>query len=268
MSDMKVQRRSGKPASDRHPVQALPSFLALVLVGGLLLSGCATHPDPEADPEGYAEYLETNDPIEPFNRGVFAFNRGLDKFLLTPLAIFYKDILPPPIQRGTHNVLQNLQEPVTFFNNLLQGEPERAATTLGRFAVNTTIGVAGINDFASDFGWEFRLEDFGQTLAVWGVESGPYLMLPVLGPSNPRDGVGRAVDSLILDPFGLLGAIVFRESDFLTIFSITRFVLTAADQRARVFDEFEELERTSLDFYAAVRSAYRQNRDHEIKLRD
>jgi phospholipid-binding lipoprotein MlaA len=265
---MKLQQRPRKTASDNRPVRLLLSFLVAVLAGTFLVSGCATRPDPQAEPDEYAEYVETNDPIEPFNRGVFAFNRGLDKFLLTPMAIFYKDILPPPIQRGVHNALQNLREPVTFFNNLLQGEPERALTTLGRFAVNSTVGVAGINDFATDFGWEFRNEDFGQTLAVWGVDSGPYLMLPVFGPSSPRDAVGRGVDSLILDPFGFLGAVVFRESEFLTIFSIARSVLTAADQRAQVFDEFEELERTALDFYAAVRSAYRQNRVYEIDLRD
>lgn len=240
------------------------AFFRLSRSNGLFDGGLRHESDPQTDPEAYAEYQEINDPIEPFNRAVFEFNRGMDVMILTPMAIFYKDILPPPIQRGIRNALRNLRAPQTFLNDLLQAQPERAATTFVRFVLNSTLGIGGLNEVASDFGWEHHEEDFGQTLAVWGVGDGPYLMVPVFGPSNPRDVTGRVVDSLILDPFGFLGA-VLDDSDWLTAFSITRGVLTAAEQRASVFDDFDELEKTSLDFYAAVRSASRQNRQHQIE---
>ncbi|MBK8907813.1 MAG: VacJ family lipoprotein [Rhodospirillales bacterium] len=236
-----------------------------LLAALVLTAGCASRPDAQADPEAFAEYEQINDPLEPFNRAVFQFNRGLDAMLLKPLAIFYQDLLPPPFQRGIRNVLSNLREPQTFFNDLLQAQPERAGTTLMRFVINSTLGVGGLNEVASDFGWEHHEEDFGQTLAVWGVDDGPYLMLPVLGPSSPRDATGRVVDSLVIDPFGLLGAVLIEDSEWLTTFSITRGVLSAAEQRARVLGQLEELERTSLDFYAAIRSGYRQNREHQVQ---
>ena len=239
--------------------------VAILLTVSVLAGGCATRPDPQLDPEGYADYVETNDPLEPFNRAVFQFNRGLDTVLLTPLGIFYRDIIPPIMQKGVGNVLQNLRAPVTFFNDLLQGNPNRAGTMLARFMINSTLGVGGLMDPASDIGLEYHEEDFGQTLAVWGVGEGPFLMLPVLGPSNPRDAVGRGVDSLILDPFGFLNALILEDSEFLAIFSYTRLSLEVVQAKARSLEPLDELERSSLDFYAAIRSAYRQNRNYQIE---
>lgn len=248
-----------------HRRRSLVPLGAIALVAALLLGGCASVPDPNTDPEAYAEYVETNDPLEPFNRRMFAFNRGFDVMLLTPMSIFYRDILPPPFQRGVHNALQNLRAPVTFINDLLQAQPGRAATTLVRLLINTTLGIGGILDVASELGWEHHDEDFGQTLAVWGMDEGPYLMLPFLGPSSPRDGVGRAVDSLIIDPFGFLGALVYTDNAVVSAISYARTGFGAVDARSRAIAPLDELEKTSLDFYAAIRSAYRQHRQHEIE---
>ena len=232
------------------------------------LGGCATAPDRQVDPEGYAEFVETNDPYEPFNRAMFDFNLNFDKVVLTPLSIFYRDILPPIMQQGMDNVLANMRMPVNFINEALQGDPDGALNTLGRFFVNSTIGIGGLADVASHLGMERTTTDFGQTLAVWGVDEGPYLVLPVLGPSNPRDAVGRGVDSVAFDPFGLLAAIAFSESGIIAAISYSRTGLDAINQRARALEPFDELQKSSLDFYAAVRSAYRQNRRFEIeKLR-
>jgi phospholipid-binding lipoprotein MlaA len=237
-----------------------------IVVAGMVAiaaTGCAT-PPPESDPEAYAEFRELNDPIEPFNRVVFEINRGLDALFLKPLAEFYLLLLPPPVQTGIHNFVTNLRAPVTFINDLLQGEGSRALNTAGRFAVNTTLGVGGLLDWASDWGMPYHNEDFGQTLAVWGVGEGPYLVLPVIGPSNPRDAAGIGVDSAVLDPFGFLATFIYNETQLITLLSYTRLGLTAVDARARNYEGLNDIERNSLDFYAAMRSLYRQNRQSEI----
>jgi len=234
-------------------------FLAALLVV-FSISGCASAPDP-SDTEAYAEYQEINDPLEPMNRAIFQVNRGLDTLILKPFAIMYSVFLPPAFQTGIHNFLNNLQTPVIMANDLLQTNMNNAGVTFTRFLINTTLGVGGLGDPATELGWQRHEDDFGKTLAVWGVGEGPYLMLPVIGPSNPRDATGRVVDSLILDPIGLLGTL---GNDALFPYSMTRTVLTAVDTRSRFLDEFDEVEKTSLDFYAAVRSLYRQNRRNDV----
>jgi phospholipid-binding lipoprotein MlaA len=245
--------------------RSFPAVLVALTIAVETASGCATRPDPQTQPEEYADYVETNDPLEPFNRAVFQFNEALDALLLTPLAILYRDVLPPIVQEHTHNVLANLGEPVVAANSLLQGKPRQAASSLARFTFNSTAGVGGLVDVADGMGLPRSQADFGQTLAVWGTPSGPYLVLPLLGPSNPRDAVGRGVDSVILDPWGLLNTIVFDESDFLEILGYTRAGLTAVDARARSLAATDELKRASLDYYAAIRSAFRQNREQAIR---
>lgn len=186
---------------------------------------------------------------------MFDFNLALDKALLRPASTIYRDVLPEPVQNGVHNFLQNLRSPVIFSNDLLQGEINRASSTLARFAMNTTIGILGLYDFAADVGIEKHNEDFGQTLAVWRVEPGPYLVLPIFGPSNPRDGVGKVADILI-DPLTWLAPFEVQ---------LARTVGTAVDARARNLDQFNDLEENSLDFYSAVRSLYRQKRKDDIR---
>jgi phospholipid-binding lipoprotein MlaA len=238
----------------------LPLRLFAIIAVISLAAGCATPPNP-SDTEAYAEYREINDPLEPMNRGIFQLNRALDTWFLKPLAIMYREFLPPPFQRGIHNFLNNLRTPIVLANDLFQGEMDRAGTTIARFLINTTLGVGGLSDPATELGWEDHDEDFGQTLAVWGLPEGPYLMLPLLGPSSPRDGVGLAVDSFLIDPIGLLGTL---GNDGLRPYALTRAVLTGIDKRARIYEEFEELEKTSLDLYASIRSLYRQHRNSEI----
>jgi len=221
------------------------------------LAGCATAPSPQ-DREAVAEYEQINDPAEPAMRAIFEFNRGLDRYILKPIALVYKDYVPDPAKRGVYNFLNNLRSPVIFFNDILQGEPERAGDTLGRFVINSTVGLAGFGDPATDAGLAFHNEDFGQTLAIWGMPEGAYVVLPIFGPSNPRDAVGLAVDILV-DPINWWAS--NTDNDWVPY---TLAGTNAVDQRARNYDVIEDIERSSLDFYAATRSLYRQRRADEI----
>ena len=171
---------SGRPGADRSA--------PLILIAGM--AGCATTQAP-------ASSQEVADPIEPVNRAIFSFNMFVDTWLLEPVARGYRFVTPEPARRSVANFLANLRSPVIFANDALQGERERAGITLGRFMINTTLGVAGLFDPASALGYHRHDEDFGQTLGVWGVPSGPYLMLPLLGPSNGRDTAGRVGDYFI-----------------------------------------------------------------------
>jgi phospholipid-binding lipoprotein MlaA len=232
------------------------SGIVAALVAVLLLGGCATKP---TDPEDLAYYLETNDPLEPMNRPIFQFNEVADKVVLRPVAIGYRTVLPKGVRIGVRNFLNNLQSPITIFNALLQGEGVRALDTFGRFLNNTIIGLAGLIDVASYAGIPQYYEDFGQTLAVWGVDSGPYLVLPLLGPYNLRDGFGEVVDGF-LDP---AGNYIREEHGFAG--SVVRYTVDAIDWRAANLKTVDDLRNSSLDFYATVRSAYRQQRAHEIR---
>jgi phospholipid-binding lipoprotein MlaA len=235
----------------------LKFHLLPLVIASLLLVGCATAPD-RNDAEAVAEYQDINDPGEPTMRAIFAFNQALDKTLLKPVASSYRNITSEKFRTKAHNFLNNLRSPVIFFNDVLQGEFERAITTLLRFLVNTTVGILGLNDVAAGFGFEFHDEDFGQTLAIWNFPEGPYIMLPVLGPSNPRDAVGRVVDFFI-DPLNIWAT---NNNEEWVI--PTHTALKVIDFRALHYDTFEDLEKSSLDFYASIRSLYRQRRIDEI----
>ncbi len=235
------------------------SFPSLARVFGAIfvvafLAGCATT-SPEGDAGASAAIDETNDPIEPVNRAIFTFNQFADGILIKPLALMYRDLTPPPVRRGVRNMLSNLRAPITFANDILQGKAGRALITGERFLINSTIGVGGLMDVASDWGIEGHREDFGQTLAEWGSAEGPYLMLPILGPSNPRDAVGLIVDSFI-DPFGYI---------IPANYALAKTIVRGIDERERVVDQLDEIERASLDFYATLRSLYRQRRADEIR---
>lgn len=233
------------------------SKLITAFVVVLVLAGCATIP-PASDKEATQEYQEINDPIEPTNRAIFGFNRALDEVILQPVARAYRVIVPSWVRARVTSALDNLRAPVVFFNELAQGEPKRAASTLMRFGLNSTFGLAGLNDFAKEIGFEKTDEDFGQTLATWGVGSGPYLMLPIFGPSNPRDAVGRVVD-IVIDPFNMWTRNTDREN-----MMYARGGTEIVNTRERLLDLTDDLEKSSLDLYAAVRSLYRQRRVNEI----
>ena len=231
-------------------------YFASVALIALLATACTTPPE---DPEALAEYEEINDPLEPTNRNFFAFNRGLDTVLFKPLAEAYV-LLPKPVRDSIHSSVNNVRAPVNFANDLLQGELERAATVLGRFLINTTVGVGGIFDVAAHVGLERHNEDFGQTLAVWGAPTGPYIVVPILGPSSPRAIVGTITDSF-LDPL----TYVFDNQGAELEYWLIRGGIEGIDERARVLDVLDDIEESSLDFYATVRSLYRQRREAEVR---
>jgi len=227
------------------------------LMGLVLLAGCAT-PPPASDPDALEAYKEANDPLEPMNRYFFELNYAADELLFKPLAGWYYVALPNFAQDGVRNVLRNVHSPVVLANDLFQGETDRAGVTISRFLVNSTMGLGGLFDVASRMGLEYHDEDFGQTLAVHGVGEGPYLMLPLLGPSNPRDAIGRVVD-MAFDPLTYIG--IFGGVDNIGLMAA---VADGMDTRARNLKTLDEIRKGSLDYYATIRSLYRQHRNDEI----
>jgi phospholipid-binding lipoprotein MlaA len=228
--------------------------LPAVLLGALLLvSGCASAP--ANDPAATDAFKAANDEFEPTNRVIFDANMAVDRYTLKPISYVYKEVVPKEGRQAVGSFLDNLRTPVILANDLLQGEWNRAMDTVVRFAANTTFGIGGLFDVAADLGYQKHDEDFGQTLAVWGVQEGPYLMLPLFGPSNPRDAVGRAVD-MVFDPISWLAP---------SWANWTRFGVSGVHVRADHYDELNDLEKSSLDFYAAIRSLYRQKRNDDIR---
>ncbi|WP_161988423.1 VacJ family lipoprotein [Elioraea sp. Yellowstone] len=232
--------------------------LAALLAAGLA-AGCAL-PPPESEPEARSEYFERNDPLEPLNRVTHTFNEAVDVMLLRPVAEMYRLFIPQPLRTGIGNAIDNLLLPRTAAYQLLQGKPDKAAEAVGRFAVNSTVGILGIFDFASDLGLEPQFEDAGQTLGVWAgtTNGGPYIVLPLLGPSNVRDVAGRAVD-FFTDPWGYLG-----QGDTVEALRVSRVALQTVDTREQLIEPIDALRESSLDYYAAVRSVYHQQRAREI----
>lgn len=219
------------------------------------LSGCATKPQTAGDPTE-----EIYDPFEPVNRVFFDFNMFLDRAILRPVTRFYVDYVPEAFRYSIHNVLEVLNSPIVMMNELLQGDVDRFMQTLGRTTVNVAGGL-GLLDVAGEKNPSID-EDFGQTLGKYGFTGGPYLVLPLLGPSNVRDAIGKGVDS-VADPTPYVIS-HYAGSRVSYMFSGARLGATVLDKRSRILGELEELERTSLDFYATVRSLYIQKRRDEI----
>ena len=238
--------------------RSIAARVAVSILSLALVAGCAT-PPPADDKEAVAEWNQNNDPLEPMNRTVFDFNLAVDKALLKPVAQGYRAVVPQFGRDRVRDLLRNLRAPVVFVNDVLQGEPDRAMQTLMRFAFNTGFGIGGLIDVAEPGGIAYHDEDFGQTFAVWGLGEGPYLVLPILGPSNPRDGAGLATEWLT-DPLNLYMGNV--DHDWVVW---TRAGVGALEKRERLLDTLDEIERSSLDYYSALRSTYRQNRNAEIK---
>ena len=217
--------------------------------------GCATRP---TDPEALRVYEETNDPLEPMNRSIHAFNQAADKMVLKPIAKGYRAVVPQFFRDSVSNFFDNLRQPMHFVNALLQGQMKDAGIVLGRFAVNTVWGFFGLFDVATDAGIPAPNNDFGQTLAKWGWkgDGGPFLMLPFLGPSNMRDGLGTGVDAL----GNPLGWALWNESEL-------HYGLLGVDgvsTREGVLDLLDGLEKGSTDYYATLRTMSRQNRKKKI----
>lgn len=231
-------------------------FCGAVLALVASLGACAT---PPSDPAVRAAFEQADDPLEPLNRKIFDANMLLDRILFKPVAKVYIAILPEEARDAFMRALNNMKEPVVVINNALQVDPKRAGIAAGRFVINSTIGVAGFVDVAKTWGLDKQSGDFGQTLFVWGLPQGPYVMLPILGPSNVRDGIGMAMDSYI-DPFTYLASVKGLDN-----IQITRYVLGGVDERARVMDVLDDLQKNSLDFYAQLRSLSQQRRAAELR---
>lgn len=233
-------------------------FRLCVLVTALTVAGaCAPIPK---DPDALMAYREANDPIEPLNRKVFKFNSDLDKAVLKPVAKAYRWAIPAFARTSIRNFLNHIDSPQTFVNDVLQGESGRAAETAMRFFVNTVAGFFGFFDVAAQYGLAGHKEDFGQTLAVWGVKRGPYVMLPLLGPHNARHVAGRVGDRL-MDPRTYISPGGWEY----TLATGSVSAISIVDSRSRVIEELEDLEKSSLDLYATIRSLYRQNRLSKIR---
>jgi phospholipid-binding lipoprotein MlaA len=231
-------------------------MIGFLLVTGL--SACATAPQ---DPVEREIYEEANDPAQPLNEAIFEFNLALDKAIIRPIAYVFDAVFPTLVKDSVRNFVRHLRTPVILANNLMQGEVEHAGDTLGRFIFNTVAGLGGVFDPAGEAGIAFKDEDFGQTLAIWGIEEGPYMMLPFLGPSNGRDLTGFVVDAG-LDP--LLWAGYNSERSVVENNVVIRSAAQIIDGRSRNVEQLEDLEETSLDFYATLRSLYRQQRNDLI----
>ena len=197
------------------------------------------------------------DPLEPINRAIFSFNNVADKIILEPTAKGYKK-LPAPIQKGISNFLNNLKLPLVVLNQVLQGQFKNASNSTSRFVVNSTAGLLGLVDVADKVGLEQTQEDFGQTLAKWGVGDGFYIVLPIFGPSNLRDSAGMIL-TYSADPVNAY-AVQQNEMWILPV----RTATNAIDQRSQIIDEVNALRNNSLDYYASVRSSYYQNRKAAI----
>lgn len=195
------------------------------------------------------------DPLEPMNRGIYKFNDVADKALFKPVASGYKAITPTPIRAGINNFFNNLSNVVTIVNQLLQFKFNKAAETTGRFVVNTTVGILGFIDVASRTGFNTYREDFGQTLGYWGMGNGPYLMLPLLGPSNLRDTAGLITDWLFFEPLGYV-----EDPQTRNILLGVKFI----DRRADLLPGSDLLDEAALDPYAFMRDAYTQRRINQV----
>ncbi len=207
---------------------------------------------------------EVKDCFEGLNRGIFAFNQGLDKIIFKPLAKGFRT-LPQPIRSGTSNILNNISNVVTIPNNLLQGQVNDAGVNSMRLIINTTLGIFGIFDVASYYGIpKLEKEDYGQTLGTMGINQGCYLVLPVLGPSTARDAVGSLANFIGGDAWYNVTVAndtqYFSEADYY----LSR-ITSGVDFRAKNLEAFDSLEKNSLDLYASVKSLYLQDRERKVK---
>lgn len=228
-------------------------LLAVTICAGpaVAVGACAHQP---AEPEARAEYERINDPAEPTNRAIFAGNKFVDENALQPVARAYREHMPDRAQKSVHNFVSNLGQPTVALNDVLQGNFSRSWNTIQRFAINTTVGGAGLFDVATDWNRPGHKADFGQTLGVWGVGPGPSVQLPLLGPSNVRDTVGTVI-GVVASPTN------FIPGGAAATIGMAAGAAGMVDGRARALNATDSLEKQSLDYYAASRSATAQRRE-------
>lgn len=219
--------------------------MALLLSLAIFTPGCATN-----------QTADKRDPLEGFNRAMFSFNEGLDKAIFKPVAQGYKTVMPDPVEQGVSNVFANIEDVVTTVNDLLQFKFRQAGSDVLRVLFNTTFGLLGIFDIATSMGYERHDEDFGQTLGYWGVGNGPYLVLPVLGPSTVRDITGLVIDNVAFDPIYHIDHIPTRNS---------LIVAEGISDRAALLSASNVLEKAALDKYDFLKESYLQKRESAVK---
>ena len=233
-------------------------FTKVIMAAAMALSlgACSTANNASADAS------EVYDPLEGYNRAMFAFNDAVDTVFLEPVAMGYRFIAPKPVRLGVRNFLRNLKSPMQVVNQTLQGDLSGAGADVARFAVNSTAGVLGLIDVGAMIGLPYEQEDFGQTLGVWGMGHGPYVVLPIMGPSSMRDATGLLVDSYA-DPLRLYLYNTHQEE-----WHYARLGLTAISTREELMDMLDDLQKNSFDYYAALRSTYIQRRDALVNDQD
>ncbi len=227
-----------------------PLINTTLILSALWLAGCTSTQQPATTS---APVNDARDPFESVNRSFWTFNYDyLDAYVLRPVTVGYMAVVPKPARTGLSNVVNNLNEPANFFNGLLQGKPSGSAVSAGRFLLNSTVGVVGLFDVATPMGLAERPEDFGQTLGVWGLGHGPYLMIPARGPATVRNLTGDLVDNLYF-PMSVLN----------TPQTIGKFVIGALSGREQLMAQ-EKLLNDSLDPYAFVKDAYFQRQEYQL----
>ncbi len=231
----------------------LNNNIPMAIIASLLTFGCASDIDKTTG--------DIPDPYEKTNRAIFDFNQTVDKNVIKPVAKGYRSITNEYVRGKTRNFIDNLKEPITFANQILQGKILDSGETLSRFVINSTVGLAGFNDYAKDINLERTKEDFGQTLASWGISSGPYIMLPFFGPSTPRHAVGRVADTFS-DPLFIATQGKYDEEMQTPYFAIK--TIDTISYRESMIETLDDLESTSVDYYTALRSAYGQSRNEAI----
>ncbi|NBX03948.1 MAG: VacJ family lipoprotein [Alphaproteobacteria bacterium] len=232
------------------------SLVAAIFLALSLFSGCSTAPKAGADKADKYADASDNDPLEPLNRGIFGFNRYADQLVVRPAASIYRGVVPEYGRTHISNALDNLYSPVYLGNSILQLDGSNSMAILWRFLINSTFGVAGLFDAAGEIGLKARDADFGETLAFYGADTGAYLVLPLLGPSNVRDGVGRVGD-MLLNPVSYID-----QGDGA---SLAQGAAMGLDFRARNMELIDGLYRDSVDPYAMFRSAFAQRRADHIR---
>lgn len=229
----------------------LPIKLGVAALALAMLTGCATTRSPDS-----------RDPIEPVNRAVYEFNDGLDRAVLKPVAQGYRAVLPSPVRTGVRNFFANLRDPWIAVNQLLQGKVNDALSDTWRFIANTTFGIGGVFDIASDMGMPKHQEDFGQTLGVWGLEPGPYLVLPFFGPSSARDGTGLVADIFV--GYAPIDIPRWLDLEHRVTWRNALIALDVINIRSNLLDATNVLEEAALDRYAFLRDAYFQRRLSQV----
>ena len=232
------------------------SVKIMAAVACLFLASCASNKAPV-----YVGDIEVNDSFEQYNRTVFAFNDAVSDAVIHPVVKGYRTVVPTPARTGVRNVLRTLRAPVNFGNQVLQGDMTGSGNVITRTIVNVLLGVGGVFDLAGHEGIDYESEDFGQTLAIWGVDHGPYLVLPLIGPSSLRDYTGYIVDGFA-DPLRWYLFNIEEEGIY-----YTKVGLSYLDLRESLIDVLEELEASSVDYYAATRSIYYQRRQALVEDR-